>query len=101
MKRFYTAYGVVMVGAAVVSLLVVLTATATMAAITPPADLSKAEIFSLGERMYRDGILPSGKVMDAYIHGDVEVDSTAFSCASCHLRAGLGSVEGGVVTPPT
>jgi hypothetical protein len=51
--------------------------------------------------MYRDGILPSGKVMEAFIRGDVEVDSTAFSCSSCHLRAGLGSVEGGVVTPPT
>jgi len=65
------------------------------------ADLSKPEIMRLGERMYRDGILPSGKAMEAFIRGDVEVDSTAFSCSSCHLRAGLGSVEGGVVTPPT
>lgn len=71
------------------------------AAETSAADLSKAEIIRLGERMYRDGILPSGKAMEAFIRGDVEVDSTAFSCASCHLRAGLGSVEGGVVTPPT
>lgn len=39
--------------------------------------------------------------MPAFIRGDVEVDSTAFSCSSCHLRAGLGSFEGGVVTPPT
>lgn len=39
--------------------------------------------------------------MPAFIRGDVEVDSSAFSCSSCHLRAGLGSVEGGVVTPPT
>lgn len=71
------------------------------AAETPAAGLPKAEIIRLGERMYRDGILPSGKVMEAFIRGDVEVDSTAFSCSSCHLRAGLGSVEGGVVTPPT
>ncbi len=63
--------------------------------------LSEAEILHLGERMYRDGFLPNGDVMEGYIHGDIEVDSTAFSCASCHLRAGLGSVEGGVVTPPT
>ncbi|MBK5274286.1 MAG: amino acid ABC transporter substrate-binding protein [Desulfuromonadales bacterium] len=56
---------------------------------------------SLGERMYREGILPSGKVMAAYIRDDVAVDSSAFSCSSCHLRAGLGSFEGGVVTPPT
>lgn len=64
-------------------------------------DLPKSEIIRLGERMYRNGILPSGKPMEAFIRGDVEVDSTAFSCSSCHLRAGLGSYEGGVVTPPT
>ncbi|HCE68301.1 MAG TPA: amino acid ABC transporter substrate-binding protein [Geobacter sp.] len=67
----------------------------------PPNDLSHAEIMRLGERMYREGILPSGKVMETFIRGDVAVDSSAFSCSSCHLRAGLGSFEGGVVTPPT
>jgi len=67
----------------------------------PTIDLPKAEIIRLGERMYREGILPSGAPMPAFIRGDVEVDSSAFSCSSCHMRAGLGSVEGGVVTPPT
>jgi hypothetical protein len=73
------------------------------AAVTAPAppNLSKTEIMRLGELMYRQGILPSGVSMPALIHGDVEVDSSAFSCSSCHLRAGLGSFEGGVVTPPT
>jgi len=66
-----------------------------------PADLSKDEVMRLGERMYRQGILPSGSSMPAFIRSDVEVDSQAFSCSSCHLRAGLGSFEGGVVTPPT
>lgn len=66
-----------------------------------PSNLPAAEIQALGERMYRHGILPSGEAMSAVIRDDVEVDSTAFSCSSCHLRAGLGSVEGGVVTPPT
>ncbi len=54
-----------------------------------------------GERMYRDGILPTGAPMPAYIRGDILVDSTSFSCASCHMRGGLGSIEGGVTTPPT
>lgn len=66
-----------------------------------PSGLPQAELIRLGERMYRDGILPSGAPMPAFIRGDVEVDSSAFSCSSCHLRAGLGSFEGGVVTPPT
>lgn len=86
---------------AFLSLLHMLCAQQCVAADLPAAELSNAEIMRLGERMYREGILPSGKVMDAFIRGDVAVDSTAFSCSSCHLRAGIGSVEGGVVTPPT
>lgn len=62
-----------------------------------PAD----EALRLGERMYREGILPSGEIMQGYIRGDIPVDSSAFSCISCHMRAGLGSIEGGVTTPPT
>ncbi len=81
--------------------LLLLTAMPVHAEPVPPADLSKAEVMRLGERMYREGILPSGAPMPAFIRGDVEVDSSAFSCSSCHLRAGLGSFEGGVVTPPT
>lgn len=65
------------------------------------AGLTDAEIIPLGERMYRDGLLPSGEVMEAFAYGNIRIDSTAFSCSHCHQRAGLGSVEGGVVTPPT
>jgi cytochrome c553 len=54
----------------------------------------------LGERMYRNGVLPSGKVMDTFSPSSAEASSTAFTCSSCHLRAGLGSVEGVVITPP-
>ena len=87
--------------AAIFSVAVLIYALPCQAEKLPPADLPFSEIMRLGERMYRDGILPSGKVMDAFIREDVEVDSSAFSCSSCHLRAGLGSFEGGVVTPPT
>lgn len=76
-------------------------ASLSLPVVAQSAELSREELIRLGERMYREGILPSGEVMKAYIRGDIEVDSTAFSCSSCHLRAGLGSVEGGVVTPPT
>jgi substrate-binding family protein len=63
--------------------------------------LPPEEIIRLGEKMYRDGMLPSGKEMQAVIIEDVHVPGSAFSCVSCHLRSGIGSIEGQILSPPT
>ncbi len=97
MKHHYSTVRITFLISVLIVLLFFLTVTSLFAA----APLPQAEIMRLGERMYREGILPSGTPMPAFIRGDIEVDSRSFSCSSCHLRAGLGSFEGGVVTPPT
>ncbi len=77
---------------------------------TPPGKAPKAKAvvgltpdkaLALGERMYREGILPSGEPMSSVVNGDVPVAGTAFTCVSCHVRSGVGTFEGGIVTLPT
>ncbi len=58
------------------------------------------ETLGPGERMYQEGILPSGEPMTAIVKGDLAVPGTAVTCVSCHMRSGFGSIECAVYTPP-
>lgn len=55
---------------------------------------------TLGERIYRRGVLPTGQPLRATLQGDVTIEGTQVVCGSCHGRSGLGTGEGKVFMPP-
>ncbi|RII25638.1 MAG: amino acid ABC transporter substrate-binding protein [Geobacter sp.] len=72
---------------------------ASSGAAAPLFPAASPETLRLGEQVYREGVLPSGKPLLAAIKGGVSAPGTTFACISCHLRSGLGSVDEGIYTP--
>lgn len=65
-----------------------------------PSSPAHAEGASAGERIYRQGILPSGRPLRGEREGGVVVEGSGAACVICHRRSGLGSWEGQSVIPP-
>jgi hypothetical protein len=70
---------------------VVLLGSLGIAAATPHGD---------AERIYRSGVLPSGKPLRGVREGGVVIEGPAAACANCHRRSGLGVNEGAIAIPP-
>jgi hypothetical protein len=78
--------------------LAVLMAGASSAA--PRLSTAAAEQVRAAERLYRQGVLPSGKLLIAEREGAEPIQGHAAACVNCHLRSGLGTVEGRTLIPP-
>lgn len=75
-------------------------ATAWACAIAGSAAVVLGQQPSPARAMFEDGVLPSGRPIEAQVANDVRMTGRAAACASCHRSTGLGSFEGGVFSPP-
>jgi hypothetical protein len=63
----------------------------------PEAD--PASLASIGQRIYRDGVLPDGSALQGLVGGAVLSGALA-ACETCHRRSGMGSREGQLIVAP-
>jgi cytochrome oxidase Cu insertion factor (SCO1/SenC/PrrC family) len=70
--------------------------TAAAAAAAPAA----ATQLTRGRRLYREGVLPSGRPPRATVAGGAVVAEARLACAGCHRPSGYGGVEAGTLVPP-
>lgn len=61
---------------------------------------AKASALSVGEKIYRQGVLGSGKPLVGLRGGGLRLMGDTVACVSCHQRSGLGSEEGQIYVPP-
>jgi len=78
----------------------VVTSFVVFASISPQQSSRVKPNADLGRRIYREGLLPSGKPVRAIVQGDIAVAGTQLTCANCHRRSGFGSSEGVAFVPP-
>ena len=53
-----------------------------------------------GKRIYREGVLPSGKPLRGMLQNGAKLSGDAAACAMCHRHSGLGGGEGGNTVRP-
>ena len=78
-------------------LAVLLSGSSSAASRQSPAGAAQLQA---GEQLYRQGVLPSGNPLVAERDGAEPMQGQAAACVNCHLRSGLGTVEGRILIPP-
>ena len=66
----------------------------------PPVAVSGPADRSAGERIYRDGVLPSGAPLHGSRSTGMDTQGAEAACERCHRRSGFGTTEGRIVIPP-
>jgi hypothetical protein len=61
---------------------------------------AQPERMRLAERIYREGVLPSGGPLRGLRADGAEVAGAQAACVQCHRRSGWGTVEGNRIIPP-
>lgn len=59
-----------------------------------------ADDLEQGQRIYMEGILPSGAMLTGTRLGTNVISGAAAACVNCHRRSGMGSVEGDIQISP-
>ncbi len=67
---------------------------------TLPAQAAEVHSTEAGQRIYREGILPSGLPLHATVEQDVALVGARAACINCHRRSGYGATEGNRIVPP-
>ena len=62
--------------------------------------LAATEARDVGERIYREGVLPSGQPVQAERGAGLQAAGAAAACVNCHRPSGLGMKEGRTTIPP-
>ena len=64
------------------------------------ASAAATDLRAIGERIYRDGVLPSGKPVRAVQANGTPMAPGFVACIGCHRRSAMGCMEGTMQVPP-
>jgi hypothetical protein len=92
--------GWAMRGRGLIALIVLLTGCAGASATATGTTAVETTATSVAERIYREGILPSGEPLRGVREAGVPIEGRAAACANCHRRSGIGVNEGRITIPP-
>jgi hypothetical protein len=57
-------------------------------------------LLAIGQRIYREGILPSGRPLEGTAQAGTQRTGPDAACVGCHRRSGYGASEGPIRIPP-